>query len=253
MKINSPALLFIGLITLLVTACSKKDSVPDAGGNTLAKIEFLDANQQSTGSLLFTYDGQNRLTEIANSSGTKETFTYNVQGRLVTYTVPSILIYNYTYDANGRIISRTGTPILPNLLLDDYIYTYDASGRVITDSVYTLGNLVAYSNYQYDNNNNVSGYQHFTKNGATFTTDGMVTTQYDNKISPYGQYGSLLFYTQGDFSYLSKANIVSQAIGQTIITPSNYYTYKYYSNGLLRSRANTGVNSNTAIYTYKKP
>jgi YD repeat-containing protein len=252
MKINSPAPLLVALVILALVSCSKDKGDPDAGGNTLAKIEFTGPNQ-TTSSLQFNYDGQNRLIEITNSAGPKETFTYNPQGRLTTYTVASILSYNYTYDANGRIISKTGTPILVNLLVDDYAYTYDASGRVIADSVYTLGSLIGYSTYQYDNNNNISGYQYFTKSGATFTTEGLISIQYDNKTGPYGQSGSLLFYTQGDYSYISKANMVSQTRGQTVIMPANYYTFKYYSNGLLRSRANTSANGGTATFIYKQP
>ena len=72
----------------------------------------------------FTYDGSNRITEIADNGGRKVKYTYT-SGRLTKVEAPGSRTTEYEYDGSGRmkaVINPRGNKFLQN--------EYDANGRV---------------------------------------------------------------------------------------------------------------------------
>lgn len=73
----------------------------------------------------FTYDGSNRIAQIADIAGRTWSYAYSAAGYLERVTYPDGLHEDYTYDSAGRmltIVNRKGTTVVTNI--------YDSNGRV---------------------------------------------------------------------------------------------------------------------------
>lgn len=229
-------LLLAVLLCITIISCDKND-LPEAPGDTLAKVEYNPGGAIKTDT--FIYDAQHRVIQLASASNVYD-LIYNAQGRLLTVNYNHVagpltqLIHSsaYTYDINGKIVKKTTTD--PSMVVvEEVYYTYNAAGKLIADTQYVSGNQPLYNTYAYDNNGNVIRMEEFKLVGSTFTSNGISTLQYDDKLSPYHKIGDVLFYINESPNYLFKSNI-TRATFNGIHTGRNYI-YEYYSNGVMHT------------------
>lgn len=233
--------LIITLISLALVSCKKNTDLPDAPGTTLSKVDRY-WNSELIHTQTFTYDAQSKLIQ-SGYEGARYEFTYNAQGKLSMAMLimpvqgnPNAVLYTavYTHDMNGRIIKKT-TVAGTSSHLDNRSYAYDNIGRLIADSLYYGNSVSKYVAYTYDNNDNIIKEEVFSwiASSSSFYYTGSATYQYDDKISPYHQIGSVLYYVNPQMEFLSRSNKVA-------LTPNNtfkdrIYSNRYYSNDLLRT------------------
>ena len=251
---------FIILTCFYLSSC-KKDKLSDAGGTTLDKIVVRGTSLGGEYTYTYSYDQQNRLISMS-SMGTpggslivSDVFTYDAQGKLATHTAPKIFSYTFTYDANGRIIKKIGTPILANLQVDDYSYSYDAQNRPIADTQYYAQSnaILAYNTYTYDAAGNISEVNNFAKVGmGPFVSTGKASFTFDNKLNPYYNLRSVLYYTNDNTFSLGRNN-VSQI---TTASSVSSWSFSYYSNDLPQAQTSSNTSSAQTITTtffFKQP
>ena len=250
---RNDALILMCLLVCSFTSCKKNVSLPTAAGATLAKIVPVGPGGPTSGTEVFTYDSQNRLTKInfLDSAGNVipnngQTFTYDNTGRCsgsiiietqfsISYPIDT-LTFSFTYDNNGNIVKEIRNSTTPSTF-GPAKFTYNADGWLIADSSYdNSGAITVYSNYSYDANGNVTSYEPFTLYQGSFIdlSGGPTTFEYDKNVNPYNKIGKLLFVTSDPYNcfYLSKANIVTTAAYGTAATIANY---TYFNNGLPRT------------------
>ena len=174
----------------------------DSAGNILART---DANGSTTG---YTYDNDNRLTDITYHDSSQVTFTYNVNGDLVSMTdAAGTTTYTYSFIAGrNRLISKT----------DPYgktiQYGYDTMGK-LTSLIYPDGKVVS---YDYDDLNRLTTVTDWLGNTTTYAyafEDLLSTVTYPNgKWLPTYAYDSRWRLTL----------LITKKADQTVITS---YTY----------------------------
>ena len=260
--------ILIAAATLLVfVSCKKEDSVPVAGGEILRKVTITEPVTNRIGTGQYIYNSQGHLTSIigtnnviGNTDTTWTLFTYDAGGHLSSLLVTKNTIgnqyqYDYTSDADGKILTGTGIAMQSNMIVNDYKFVYDAKGRIISDSIFTKnGDLYGYSLLEYDNNDNISGFQDFVMVGSTVSTQGKFTYQYDNKRSPFNKMGKVLYQiapNANSYFYLSKNNTTVALLDGVPITPGGHFIYQYYSNDLLHMKKADVSNSLVQEFFYE--
>lgn len=78
------------------------------------------------------YDGNGRLTEVTNSSGTPLRFDYDDAGRLICWRDRNDVAYHYTYDEAGRCVRTSGAGGYMN---GTFAYDLDNRVTVFTNSL----------------------------------------------------------------------------------------------------------------------
>jgi RHS repeat-associated protein len=79
--------------------------------------------------LQFTYDANNRITQVSDNAGRTVTYVYDGSGRLWKVTHPGSEITEYTYDTSHRMLTIKDPKNITYLT-----NTYDANGRVATQT-----------------------------------------------------------------------------------------------------------------------
>lgn len=200
-------------------------------------------------SLLFAYDGSDRLDNITDPINRTVSFTYDPEGNLASVTDLNGETTTYAYDSHGL---TTTTDPLGHIILRN---TYDSESRVIE---------------QEDGCNNLSSYSYDLNKHQTTVTDGrgsqvrftydqyyriyrtdypenlFTYTTYDqdhNKISETDANGNITQYT-----YDSNGNMLTK----TDPAPLGYVSTNVYDsfNNLTES---TDAAGNLSIYTYDTP
>ncbi len=103
----------------------------NSDGNTTKSVD-------TTGTTLFSYDGDNRLLQQTYPDGTVIGYTYDAAGRLKTKSEPGMPLTTYTYDPGGRLTR------IDNSLWGPITYTYDAASR-LTSLGYPNGATTSYA------------------------------------------------------------------------------------------------------------
>lgn len=224
------------LLFAAVISCNK-DNLPDAPGETLVTIDY------DMGGALYSealqYDAQNRLSQLISPGQKVHELQYNAQGQLsgIIYKdialLPGQVIHSsqFSYDANGHIIKKLTTS--GAAIVKEVNYTYNTAGRLIADTQYQSGNAPRYNTYTYDSKGNIERLEEFRLIGGVFTSNGVFTFEYDNKLSPYHKTGQLLYYLNEHPNYLFKSNILRSSYNG--VHTGRTYMYEYYSNGTIRT------------------
>ena len=169
--------------------------------------------EDGTGSSTYVYNGTNQVIDLTSPSGPTG-FVYDGLGRREAATLPNDITAAYTYDDSGRLLNLTNEGI------SSFDYTHDNVGNRLSmsaadgahtyayDDIYELtiathptspmeaftydgvGNRLSsadYSNWSYDDNNRLTGY-----NGTTYTYDenGNMVTRTDGEGTTSYQYDS---------------------------------------------------------------
>ena len=96
----------------------------------------------------FTYDADNRVTQITDSNGRTISYQYDAAGNRIAMTRPDGQTIAYAYDFNNLLNQITTD-------LGNFTFTYDANNRRTTR---TLPNGTT-STYSYDNDSRLTGIQ----------------------------------------------------------------------------------------------
>jgi hypothetical protein len=215
----------------------------------------------------FKYDANNYLVELNQNDFDFLKFENDSKGNPTKITLSNsvagdILEYNFIYNNKGKIIRRRGTPILPNLLVDDRSYAYDEQGRLIADSQYynQTPTVFTYKNYSYDVKDNIIELNQYFKSQTSnlFVLDGTIKMAYDNKVNPFFKIGTSLYMGRENEQVLSRNNLVSLKVTYSSTPGSGYFInsihYEYFNNHLPARAIQGAVNdTNTVrlVYNYK--
>ncbi|HUY89347.1 MAG TPA: hypothetical protein VMV10_11480 [Pirellulales bacterium] len=183
----------------------------------------------------FSYDGANRLTEIANTTngGT------------------AIDAYSWAYDLADRVTSMTTTTD------GTATYSYDNTNQV-TGATYTTNpgaTQPANETYSFDSNGNRTNTGYSTGTNNQLTSDGTFNYTYDaegNRISrtrisnnPANDY--LTTYT---FDYRDRLTDVDFYNNSSVLTEHVHYTYDVFDHRISKSLDATGSGSYSRIEYY---
>ncbi len=111
----------------------------DTTHHRITALHLANPNTGSRQTLIrYTYNSNNHLTEVINSSGLPLRFTYDTHGRMTSWQDRNDTQYRYTYNIHGRCIHTTG----PNGYMNATL-TYDLDNRttIVTNS---LGHVTTY-------------------------------------------------------------------------------------------------------------
>ncbi|MBR5528234.1 MAG: RHS repeat-associated core domain-containing protein, partial [Clostridia bacterium] len=234
----------------------------DLYGNCISVTDALDNTET------FTYNLNRMVTSSTDRNGVRTDYIHNAFGNTLTekyYKNGSLVkTVSSTYDDAGRLsnISETGAVSVS--------YTYDSRGRIASEN--QGGNILEYS---YDSRGNlaqnkltVSGiyemwtanYSYDDKNRLVGVSNSNMPTALQNTTFTYNDNGSLLTETTGDlvtaYTY-NDAGLITQkshSVNGTdptgsFYSPSNYFTYSYYTNGNQKSMFDS-VNVVSPSYEY---
>jgi len=191
----------------------------DAHGN-------LATTTDSTGTTSYSYDTNDRLTQVTYPSGLYLKFTYDTAGRRTSSVDQTGYQLNYQYDSLGRLASITdGTGAMV------VSYQYDADGRLSRED---MGNGT-YTTYAYDADGNVL---HL----VNYAPDGTVNSRFDYTYDSRGLRTSMTTL-QGTWNYTYDAD--GQLTGYTAPDGSSA-TYQYDAMG---NRVQVTQNGVTTSYT----
>ncbi|MEP7164586.1 MAG: RHS repeat domain-containing protein [Ferruginibacter sp.] len=215
--------------------CKKSESTTAVGDRLVSlTVKKLITNSISY-TRKYTYDASGNLITLDHASGENiYTFSYNSQGRLqsvklVQSLTTDIMINSFVYDVTGKIIRKTGTPLLPNLEIDDHTYGYDGIGRLVADNQHyrQTATISGYRAFVYDDNDDISEQRFFFVDASgTATLEGGIAYTYDYKLNPFNKIRVPSYMTNEDIFYLSKHNVVSTT---AISGPGQYLTPTIYT------------------------
>lgn len=192
----------------------------DKTGNVV-KIEYPDHSTIS-----YTYNEDNKLTGVTDSTGVTLYTYYTDTGLLHTKVLPNGVVTAYTYDSSKRIIDVDNKKS-DNTIISNYRYTYDANGNIHT-STETISSAKT-TEYTYDKLNRLIEVKYPDERGAvSYTYDpagnrlAMITpagaTNYkydsDNRLIRAGK--EIFFYDRS-------GNLIKKASKGNI----SLYTYDY--------------------------
>lgn len=211
----------------------------DKTGNII-KIEYPDHSIVS-----YTYNIDNKLEKVIDSTGTTTYTYYSDTGLLHTKTLPNGVTTTYTYDSAKRI-TDVDNRRTQDVLISNYDYEYDANGN-ITSTTETTDQGAKTTTYTYDKLNRLKT--------VTYPDErGTVTYEYDtsgNRIKMITDQGTTNYKYDSDnrliragdeiFFYDKAGNLIKR------ISKANTITYTYdYDNRLIRYQDN----KNTVEFTY---
>jgi hypothetical protein len=254
-------------VIFIAASCQKQTTINETG-EKLSRITIYIPASGETGTSQYGYNNQGQLTEIFSTNDkhagdtTRQLLTYNGTGQLVSSLVTDNInggFYRYDFikDVNGNIAGANCTPLRSGMEVKHVRYVYDGKGRVISDSLYwpATGQLYSWNVIEYDNNDNVTAYQQFVKNGSSIYTQGKFTYTYDDKRSPFSDRLGLFLFTAlqgGDgYFYLSKNNPTAAYLNGVATTPGGHFVYEYYNNNLLHTSAVNVTGSQVQEFFYK--
>lgn len=133
-------------------------NLPRDSAGTLIRAHSPGGGSFGGGELDFQYDGQNRITQVRDRSGSRVDYSYDPGGRLVHVKNADGRVTDYAYDAKNRMIAvmQNGNLILRNeydaddrvtcqTLPDGRAYTFkyslDHSGQVVAADVHDSAGL----------------------------------------------------------------------------------------------------------------
>jgi len=223
-------------LILLLFACSK-DSPVSTGGSVLTTTIW--RWHDSAGFAYFHYDQQNRLTSIVDSENTNHSkhftsFFYDAAGKLIK----SI----YTNDLNNTVAQDSfwydKDDIVKRTYSDSWGYhgnatfSYDGQGRLTGDTSYSpSGNVYGFTDYTYDQDDNIIRWQEYYDRLGTMESWGVVSASYNSSINPYYGLGVPFYVMSYDNSILSKH--LRKQVTYYDGTVQNF-VYDYYPNGVVK-------------------
>jgi RHS repeat-associated protein len=265
----------------------------DRNGFTTGYVYDELNRQTADGGIVYNYDAASQLTNVSDDYSSSYSYQYDAAGRLTqvdnygTWDAPNV-IFNYQYDAVNNLTSVTDTIYGVASGVENYQYdalnrvtnitqsgngvsdkrvdfSYDAASQRTSLRRYsdlTGNNLIAESNYTYDNggrltdlvhqnNNNVLAdykYKYDAVNRITqFTTsDGTSNYSYDNTdqlINADHSYQSDENYTYDDNGNRTNAGYVIGANNRLL--SDGTYNYQYNSEGNLTKRTEIATGTHT--------
>lgn len=236
--------LTIAITAILITTACKKDN---AGGNGTRLSEIvINDTYDSTGSVIFKYDGNGRLESITNtfknSPRERVDFKYDASGKLQTTKQVSLVsnyadMQSYYYDGD-KLVKKVYEQQQPG---GDFFfnYTYNAPGKLIADTVYGFSMPVAmYNSFKYTGNNLTQWETFYGSHATGWQSAGTAKAVYTNASNPFYENGLLFFITMGDFT--RGIATFSENLVSSIEYPNGEvmeYEYEYYNSGLVK-RAN---------------
>jgi len=257
-KNNSAAFLQLILLILLVEGCTKNDVSPStcqlasyqigsSGTNYYYTNNQLTGGQDANGIYSFSYDKQDRISQIAYNSGTMVAIRYDGNNRIikVTWTFKPLVADNIIWDAP-----------LPAPTI--YHYTYNQSGQMILQQYFLLNTsgdstLTDVKTFQYPG---TSTHNYSTSSWITYGNDTLTTNyvyQYDNRINPFRQ----SIYTLTSSFSSTDNNVAQVAITQSsklgTFTGTSDYVYTYTNNGYPLKQtltSNGSLTSYSTTFTY---
>jgi len=134
-------------------------------------LGFVQSVTNSVGTINYTYNALDRLSQVSDVYGWTLSYTYDTAGRRVAMADSLGGSSSYAYDASGRLITLTSVS-------GQTTYAYDAAGRLIHGQ---LPNGVK-SQYAYDAANRLASIQHRTPDDSVIDS---FTYEYDavgNKV-----------------------------------------------------------------------
>ncbi len=192
----------------------------DALGKPLTEKYYLDNELVKT--TTNSYDDAGRLTQISETGAITVSYTYDSRGRLSTEAQGSNILQHIYDDRENLIQSK----LLVNGLYDVWItnYNYDTNGRLVGVNNTNMPTAQQSTAFTYDANGNL----------LTETTGDLVTS-----------------YTYNNAGLITqKTHSVNGADPTAVfVSPSNYFTYSYYTNGNQKS-AFDSVSIFLPSYTY---
>ena len=242
----------ICITIVFVNSCAKNES-RSVAGTRLKKISI--NRTDSLAFFFFKYDQDNKLSKITTSfidneaAGGTTTLGYDSAGRVstLTYSGEGLRSFSDTlfYYNNGALVKKTGA----SLFGGTHVYSYDEKKRLISDSAFNGSTVHGYATFTYDADDNlvewnVYNYFPWDKSWAHF---GETLFSYDNRKSPLGDLGQLLYMIRGDYEWVGKNN-VTQTKYWTQTWPT-IFTYEYNADGLPKKA--TGKQNNVVVLTYE--
>ena len=168
-----------------------------AGNNTVDYTYYLDSTLKSRSTngttQSYTYDTQNRVTQVANSDTAGATN----------------FAYNYTYYPNGNVYTKQAKK--NNVVTKDEEYTYDSLNRVKTISAPSK-----LTTYDYDENSNIT--EETTQSGPAIPNITAYTYDDDNRLTQTKTEKNDIL----DFTYDDNGNLISKMETAPIVTSENH-------------------------------
>ncbi|KMQ72345.1 hypothetical protein [Chryseobacterium koreense] len=256
------------LASSLIISCSRtNDEVTPPEDTTpvlVTKINFLEADGTTAGSMNFTYSGD-KIVKAESSDGSEKieyTYTGDDLSKSVEYInskINSISEFSYT---NGKLTSQK--------VIESYsphTYTYTINYEYVNDNYVKYSRIIGYTTspggvITY----NSANYDAFLSNGklnklvSTSSSSGTTTYTYtyDDKNSPYrnikGFTKAMLFDSSDaeiNQSNLTKRNS-SQVIGTSTYTNSSTMNYTYNANNYPTKSTTSFTSSSSPSITYSQ-
>jgi hypothetical protein len=228
-----PRILIACVILLYCFSSCKKENINGAGDRLLQRV--VSRSGDSIGYLSYEYDAQRRLVAITDSSnhdghiGTT-LIKYDTAENPARFTDHGIYpgqpdrewAYLLVYQ-EGKVIQKLVSNSNNGSYVTENIYTYDMKGRLARDSAISWG----YTNFVYDDNDNVVQMQKFYKAGGAMINSYNITASYDSNINPYNGLGLTLYFITDLYSVISKHNITQEIYNQYNSNHTGNYTYEY--------------------------
>jgi hypothetical protein len=228
-----PVIITATAVVCTFLSCTKND-LPSSGESRLSKI--VTSSGDSVVISYFKYDTEGKLIRILDSAvynhhSSGINFQYNAAGKLIKTELfndydPRTTSYSFIYQ-NGVVTEKINDN---NPSVEKDVYAYDAQGRLVADTgyYYTIPEPV-YFNFSYDNNENITSWQYFYRSSGNWTAYPATHLSYNNFPNPYYAIGLNYYLYKKDIALLSKYQVTQIDYPNTIA----YYTYEYYSNGLV--------------------
>lgn len=242
-------------LLLALSGCKNNDLV--SPNDTLSEKQLAKIVQDANNFSTFLYEG-NKLSKYESISDSKIfssiQLDYNGNKRPQTEHYTSLneeYLKKYFYDSNDKL-EKTEYMFKDSLntySLKSYMkYLYDELNRLVTTEQYNVQNqIIFYTEYYYDNSDNVTEKRFNDTSGLVELT----TMEYDNKINPWYNLREWLNYDVA----ISKNNLIkSTQTGQDSFETTIIYTYDSYGYPLTRTMETIMNNIKTIVestYEYK--
>jgi hypothetical protein len=266
----------VAFFTLLFWGCKKTDfAVPGS-----MRLKSIESGKDSVFYTKFTYDSQNLLTEMADSTSQgyvrKTVITYNSQNKPIKFTSfqtagnPLTLTDSLVYSSNGQVIEKIKGHYYTGPFKVNNMYAYDAKGRLIADTLYAyvfINNdyvymLTNYSKYSYDINDNITQVQEFSNTGSVLIETSRIDITYDRYPNPFKSIGPFVYFVENSNNYMSIGHFYLLSANNMLTLKVHYLnnsardnatTYKYdYKNGKMEKVTIQGETFNSSYTSFVK-
>lgn len=231
---------------ILLSSCSKKDSMPAKNEKRLVKTSMDFGNNTD-----FTYDGNGRLVKAI--SGDQEiTFTYSgntiLERRRVISQDKTIIEVTWTLNGKGLAISGEGSFWAPIQQSASFINTFNAEGQLTRTDI-KVGADMGYMEYFYSEGN-LSEVKTFDNNNFARKTKYYYPTKLINKTKTGAgesqMFPGLSFFGKYDQHLVEKREDYDQS---GTLTSTTAFQYLLDADGYPTQRKVAG-NNNTFYYHY---